>query len=84
MYTSAPSLEEAKKIANELVSSKLAACVNIIPKVISVFEWEGKIDNSDEFLLMIKVSYGFYTKIEKQFSLTFFLFFLFLNRQRSL
>jgi periplasmic divalent cation tolerance protein len=57
MYTSAPSLEEAKKIANELVSAKLAACVNIIPKVISVFEWEGKIDNSDEFLLMIKVSY---------------------------
>jgi uncharacterized protein involved in tolerance to divalent cations len=70
MYTSAPSLEEAKKIANELVSAKLAACVNIIPKVISVFEWEGKIDNSDEFLLMIKVSYCL--QLKKQLSFTVF------------
>ncbi len=55
MYTSAPNIEEAKNIANTLVRGKIAACVNIVPQVVSVFEWDGKIDNSDEILLMIKV-----------------------------
>jgi periplasmic divalent cation tolerance protein len=36
------------------VQGKLAACVNIIPGIISVYEWEGKIENDDECLLMIK------------------------------
>ena len=55
MYTSAPTLEEAKQIGNTLIRSKLAACVNIIPNIVSVFEWEDKVDNSNEVLLMIKV-----------------------------
>ena len=55
MFTSAPNMDEAKRIANHLVQGKLAACVNIIPQVVSVYEWDGKIDNSDEILLMIKV-----------------------------
>lgn len=59
MYTSAPNIEEAKNIASTLVQGKLAACVNIIPQVVSVFEWDGKIDNSDEILLMIKVRSGY-------------------------
>jgi periplasmic divalent cation tolerance protein len=57
MYTSAPSMEEAKKIASNLVSNKLAACVNIIPQILSVYEWKGNIENGEEFLLMIKVSF---------------------------
>lgn len=36
------------------VSNKLAACVNIIPGVTSVYEWEGKIENDQELILMIK------------------------------
>ena len=37
-----------------LVEKKLAACVNVIPGIISVYEWEGKIENDDEVLMMIK------------------------------
>ncbi|MEW5767844.1 MAG: divalent-cation tolerance protein CutA [bacterium] len=48
------SSEEAEKIAQSLVEGKLAACVNIIPGLTSIFLWEGKIDRAAEFLLVIK------------------------------
>ena len=45
---------ETRKIANALVKQKKAACVNIIPKVKSLFWWQGKIDSANESLLVIK------------------------------
>ena len=53
-FVTAPNSDKAKEIAGGLVSSKLAACVNIIPGVTSVYEWEGKIENDSEVLMMIK------------------------------
>eukprot|EP00088_Acartia_fossae_P013596 TRINITY_DN1716_c0_g1_i13.p1 TRINITY_DN1716_c0_g1~~TRINITY_DN1716_c0_g1_i13.p1 ORF type:complete len:156 (-),score=3.01 TRINITY_DN1716_c0_g1_i13:262-729(-) len=53
-FVTAPNAEEAKKIAGGLVSGKLAACVNIIPGITSVYEWEGKIETDPEVLMMIK------------------------------
>lgn len=46
--------EEAKKIAEELLKHRLAACVNIIPKIISLYWWQGKIERDDEALMLIK------------------------------
>jgi len=46
--------EEARRIARELVERKLAACVNIVPQVESVYRWQGKIENAQEWLLVIK------------------------------
>jgi NAD(P)H-hydrate epimerase len=55
IYSTASSSEEAKLVAHHLISQKLAACVNIIPQIQSVYEWEGKVEDSTEYLLMIKV-----------------------------
>jgi len=46
--------KEALKIAKALVEAHLAACVNIIPKVTSVYEWKGEICEETEVLLVIK------------------------------
>ena len=53
-FVTAPTSDKAKEIAGGLVSNKLAACVNIIPGIMSVYEWEGKIENDSEVLMMIK------------------------------
>jgi periplasmic divalent cation tolerance protein len=50
----AGSEEEAHKIAELLVNEKKAACVNIVPRVDSLFRWKGKIDSAREKLLLVK------------------------------
>ena len=56
MLTTAGSREEAEKIANALVHRELAACVNILGPIASVYRWKGKIEFSSEFLLVIKTT----------------------------
>jgi periplasmic divalent cation tolerance protein len=46
--------KEAKHIAQQLIKSKLAACVNITDKIESLFRWQGKVDQAKETLLIIK------------------------------
>ncbi|MDI6606388.1 MAG: divalent-cation tolerance protein CutA [Candidatus Omnitrophota bacterium] len=46
--------EEAERIATKLVEEKLAACVNIVGNIDSVFWWEGKVDRAKELLLVVK------------------------------
>ena len=48
--------EEAEKISKTLVKEKLAACVNVVSTVKSFFWWEGKVDEAEEHLLIIKTS----------------------------
>jgi len=49
-----PDIESAKAIAQQLVEKKHAACVNIIPNVISVYSWQDKIESDNEVQLIIK------------------------------
>ena len=44
----------AERIATALVEERLAACVNIVPEVASVYRWQGGIERDDELLLVIK------------------------------
>lgn len=53
-YVTAPDENIAKKLAHGIVEKQLAACVNIIPSITSVYVWEGKINEDPEVLLMIK------------------------------
>ena len=57
--------KEAQKIAVNLIKHKLAACVNIVDKIDSVFFWAGKIDRAKESLLVIKSKKEKLTKIIK-------------------
>ncbi len=52
------SQEEARKIAHALVERKIAACVNIVPSIESVYRWEGKVETAQECLLIIKTVEG--------------------------
>ncbi|XP_059480329.1 protein CutA homolog isoform X2 [Neocloeon triangulifer] len=53
-YVTAPNDTTAKKIARGLVENKLAACVNVIPQITSIYSWENKIEEDSEVLMMIK------------------------------
>jgi len=56
ILTTTSSIENAEKIARVLVEEKLAACVNIIPKIISYYYWEGKLNRDEELVLLIKTT----------------------------
>ena len=56
VFTTAGSEEEARKIARHLVEQRLAACVNIIPRMESVYRWQGKVESAQEWLLLIKTT----------------------------
>lgn len=60
-----PRGQKAKKIVKFLLSEKVAACVNIIPKVDSFFRWQGKIDKAKEVLLVIKTRKNLFAKLVK-------------------
>jgi periplasmic divalent cation tolerance protein len=48
--------EEAAALAHLLVERRLAACVNVVPRIRSVYRWKGKVESADEWLLLIKSS----------------------------
>jgi periplasmic divalent cation tolerance protein len=56
VLTTAGSKEEARKIAHALVERKLAACVNIVPKIESVYRWQGSVETTEEWLLVVKTT----------------------------
>jgi periplasmic divalent cation tolerance protein len=56
VYTTIDNIQDARKIANTLVEEQIVACVNIIPKIESVYRWKGKIENEEEFVLIAKTT----------------------------
>nr|XP_002733889.2 PREDICTED: protein CutA homolog [Saccoglossus kowalevskii] len=53
-FVTCPDLDVAKKLARGLLEKELVACVNVIPGITSMYRWEGKIEEDNEVLLMIK------------------------------
>ena len=56
VLSTAGSEDEARKIAQHLVEQQLAACVNIVPQIESIYRWQGKVESSREWLLVIKTT----------------------------
>lgn len=54
VYSTFPDRESAENTGRNLVAAKLAACVNILPPMTSIFEWEGEIDAGTEHAVLIK------------------------------
>ena len=54
IYMTVGSVEEAQTLAAMLVEERLAACANILPGMISVYHWQGEVQNDDEVVLIAK------------------------------
>ena len=60
------SIENAKLIANTLVKDKLAACVNIIPQIKSIYFWNNEITEDDEYLMVIKTKKELFENVKNK------------------
>lgn len=56
LYITTPNKEEAQYLGKSLVEQKFAACVNIIPGMESIYHWEGKIESSEEVVIIVKTT----------------------------
>jgi periplasmic divalent cation tolerance protein len=65
VLSTAGSEEEASKIAEHLVINRLAACVNIIPSILSVYRWKGDMNRDKEVLMIIKTDAARFIDIEQ-------------------
>lgn len=66
IFCTYPDKNLAITIAKQLINHKLAACVNIIPNVISVYQWQDKLESTAEYLLLIKTREDKFKAIERQ------------------
>ncbi len=66
VLSTAPSVEEAVSIGRRLVEEHLAACVNVLPGARSIFFWEGRVQEADEAVLVIKTRNERYAELERR------------------
>ena len=62
----APNGEEATRLADLLIGAHLAACVQILPEMESVYRWEGKIERQSEILLLAKTTTAKFAELERE------------------
>jgi len=65
VFMTAANADEARRIANHLVESKLAGCVQILPEIESVYRWEGKVQREREVLMLAKTTTAQFAELEK-------------------
>jgi periplasmic divalent cation tolerance protein len=66
VFVTTPNHEEALRLAENLVSERLCACVNLLPAIESVYRWEGKVTKDQEVLLIIKTIDERYEALERR------------------
>ena len=65
VYTTWPSTVEAEQAGRALVERKLAACVNILPGMISIYRWEEKVERGEEVVMIVKTRASLAEDVEK-------------------
>ncbi|TGK06853.1 divalent-cation tolerance protein CutA [Leptospira semungkisensis] len=63
IYTTARDEAEAMLIAETLVEEKMAACANVIPSMRSVYRWHGRVEQNDEFVVLLKTTASLAEKV---------------------
>lgn len=66
ILTTTDSETVAKNIAKTLVRERLAACVQIVPKITSFYMWKGKINSEEEYLLLIKTKQQLFSEVQSR------------------
>jgi len=66
VFCTLPDADSAGRLAGTLVEERLAACVNIIPGLVSVYRWEGNVQRDAEVLLLIKTTMTVYSRLEQR------------------
>ncbi|HEU4510991.1 MAG TPA: divalent-cation tolerance protein CutA [Pyrinomonadaceae bacterium] len=66
VFMTAASGEEATRLADMLVGAHLAACVQILPEMESVYRWEGKVERQSEVLLLAKTTQAKFANLERE------------------
>ncbi len=64
IFCTCPDVETAERLAIRLVGDNLAACVNILPGIRSIYQWQGTVETAQEHLLLIKSPKARYVEIE--------------------
>lgn len=64
VLTNVPDEATARTIAHLLIEQGLAACVNMLPAVQSVYQWQGKLEQASEVVLLVKTTQARYTELE--------------------
>ncbi len=65
VFVTVPSMKTGRKIAKELLSKRVAGCINILGRLDSFFWWKEKIDKAKECLLIIKTKKSLFSKLKK-------------------
>ena len=64
VFITAPNEEEAAKISHTIVEERLAACVNIIGSVRSIYRWQGRVEDESEVLMIVKTKTTLFDRLQ--------------------
>ena len=66
VFITTPNREEASELAQMLVEARLAACVQILPRIDSIYRWQGRVERQEEVLLLAKTLRSKFADLERE------------------
>ena len=66
VFITAPNEKEAASISRTIVEERLVACVNIIPSVRSIYRWQGRVEDEQEVLMMVKTKKSLFERLQER------------------